>query len=92
MDVEGQPRDERPARHRKRLDVAGDARYLTCSCFRNRPFLRSDRTCTWFTEALVTSRRKHGFALWAWVVMPTHFHLLVLPPHDNPVVGPMLST
>ena len=32
-----------------------------------------------FVDSLVAARRKHGFELFAWVVMPEHVHLLVRP-------------
>jgi putative transposase len=32
-----------------------------------------------FVAALMTSKRRHGFEIFAWVVMPEHVHLMVRP-------------
>ena len=66
----------------KRLDLPGQAHYLTFSCFKSQPFLNKDRSRLWFIDALKNARTKHGFELWAWVIMPEHVHLLVLPKND----------
>ena len=63
----------------KRWDIEGHAHFLTFSCFRNQPFLRTDRVCTWFAEIIDTARNKHPFDLWGYVFMPDHAHLLLLP-------------
>ena len=34
-------------------------------------------------DAIIGARRKHGFDLWAWVVMPEHVHLLIWPKQPN---------
>ena len=57
----------------------GEAHFLTFSCHKRLPLLSKDRTCQWFVEALAQSRAQHGFELWAWVIMPEHVHLLILP-------------
>jgi REP element-mobilizing transposase RayT len=40
-----------------------------------------ERSCRWFIEALERARATHGCALWAYVIMPEHVHLLVYPGH-----------
>jgi putative transposase len=70
------------ALHRKTVrhyDLPGHAHFLTFSCFQRLPLLSKDRTRKWFVEALSNARRKHGFDLWAWVIMPEHVHLLLNP-------------
>jgi putative transposase len=57
----------------------GDARFLTFSCHNRMPLLSKPRTCQWFVDAMNDARTMHGFELWAWVIMPEHVHLLVLP-------------
>ena len=76
--------------HRRRYEGFGHARYLTFSCFRNQPFLSRDRAATWLAEALRTAREKELFDLWAWVAMPTHVHVLLLP-SEGVTVGRILS-
>jgi putative transposase len=58
----------------------GEPHFLTFSCHDRLPLLSKDRTRLWLTEALDAARRKHGFHLWAWVIMPEHVHLLIWPP------------
>ena len=66
----------------KRYDIPGQAHYLTFSCFRRQPFLRGDRARGWLAEAIEQARLARPFALWAYVFMPEHVHLLVLPAPD----------
>ena len=71
-----------PPRYRKKLrryDEPGQARFLTFSCYHRLPLLSKDRSRVWLSNALAAARIKHGFELWAWVIMPEHIHLLVLP-------------
>ncbi len=63
----------------KRYDIPGDSHELNFSCYKNQPFLLERRTCIWLAEAIEAARKKHVFALWAWVFMPTHVHLLIWP-------------
>jgi putative transposase len=79
-------------RHRKRFEGLNHARFLTCSCFRRRPFLDRDRSRLWLTDAIERARARHGFELWAWVVMPEHFHVLLFPEPGGAGVGEILST
>ena len=76
---------------RKRYEHFGHARALNFSCTRNLPLLRSERACCWIVDAVDHARAKHSFDLWAYVVMPTHVHLLVLPRSDTRV-SDVLST
>ena len=67
---------------RKRIhhwDNPGDAHFLTFSCYQRRPFLSSDRSRQWMIDAVQRARSNHGFDLWAYVIMPEHVHLLILP-------------
>jgi putative transposase len=63
----------------RRFDEPGHAHYLTFSCFRGRRFLKSERACQWLVEAIMETRAKLPFDLWAWVFMPEHVHLLLRP-------------
>ncbi|MCC9607712.1 transposase [Blastopirellula sp. JC732] len=80
--------------HRKtihRFDTPGDVHFLTFSCFRRLPLLSRTRTRQYCLDALEVSREKNGFDLWAFVIMPEHVHLIVLP-HAGVKVAPILST
>lgn len=74
------PREQ--VQHRKRRKAwnePGHAHELTFSCFRRLPLLGKDRTRRWLVEALDRARRRWGFELWAYVVMPEHVHALLYP-------------
>jgi putative transposase len=64
---------------RRNFNIAGHAHVLTFSCYRGYEFLRSDRTSQWLAEAIHTARHELDFALWAYVFMPDHVHLIVFP-------------
>jgi len=68
-----------PRKRRKRFDTPGHAHALTFSCFHNQPLLKSTITCEWMIAAIDRARNLHGFDLWAYVLMPTHAHLLIAP-------------
>ena len=66
--------------YRKRLrhlDEPGHARCLTFCCYHRYRFLEKYRTRHWFLEALQEARVKWQFALWAYVLMPEHVHVLL---------------
>ncbi|MBI4717009.1 MAG: transposase [Planctomycetes bacterium] len=63
----------------KRYDEPGDAHALTFTCFRGQPFFARDRTCRWMLEAIERARQLHTFDVWAYVIMPEHAHMLILP-------------
>jgi putative transposase len=76
----------------KHFDIVGDAHFLTFSCYRRMPLLSKDRMRRWFVESLQTAREKHGFDLWAWVIMPEHVHLLVWPRRQGYSVAKILAS
>lgn len=71
--------------HGKRFNIDGHGRFLTFSCFKNRPFFNSERACEWFIDALSVSKTKYAFDLWAYVIMPNHVHLLMFPKNGEDV-------
>ncbi len=52
---------------------------MTFSCYRRLPFLSKDRKRFWLIQAIDAARRRWVFDLWAYVIMPEHAHLLLLP-------------
>jgi len=68
-----------PIRHRVRYEIPQQARLLTCSCYRRLAFFGNEAIKDAFVEHLRVCRESDGFKLFAWVVMPEHFHLLLLP-------------
>ncbi len=76
MDIgKGQPHQKRC----KRWDIPSSAHYLTFSCFKRQPFFQSELACRWFLDTLNTARTKQPFDLWAYVIMPEHVHIVLLP-------------
>ncbi len=71
--------DGRVKKLRRSESFAGNAHELTFSCYQRLPLLSRDRTRQWFLESLDAARQKHEFELWAYVVMPEHVHVLLLP-------------
>lgn len=77
-------------KRRRRYGEVGQARELTFSCYRGFRFLGRDRTRQWFVEALQAARHKWVVDLWAYVLMPEHVHLLVLPRREGEDVSHFL--
>ena len=85
-------RDGRVRKLRGSCDDPGNAHELTFSCYQRRPFLESDRTRQWCVDALAQVRRTHDLELWAYVIMPEHVHLLMLPRQDDYRVADILKS
>jgi len=64
---------------RPAANLPGHAHELTFSCYRGFPFLQAERTCQWLADAIDAARREHDFAVWAYVFMPEHVHILLWP-------------
>jgi putative transposase len=69
-----------PLRKRnKKYSIEGHAHFLMCSTFQRMPLLTNDQWRTWLAESIRAACVKHSVALWAYVFMPEHFHLLLKP-------------
>ena len=60
-------------------DNPGEIRFVTFSTFERRKLLSTDLLCEHICQAISETRRKSGFSLWAYVLMPEHVHLVILP-------------
>lgn len=58
------------------------AHFVTYSCYRRMPLLARDRSRRWVVAAMEETRRTQNLALWAYVIMPEHVHILLYP-HDT---------
>jgi putative transposase len=76
----------------RRYNTPGDAHFLTFSCFRRQQFLIGDRARTWLGESLTAACRRHDIALWGYVFMPEHVHLLVKPRQPDYNISDFLFT
>jgi putative transposase len=54
--------------------------FITCSCYRRLPFLRSAAARGLFLIILSEVRDRYQFALVGYVVMPEHIHILISEP------------
>ena len=64
----------------RRCYGGGYLHFITSSCFHRRPILGTARRRTLFLELLEQVRRRYGFVVVGYVVMPEHFHLLISEP------------
>ena len=58
----------------------GHLHFITFSCYRRLPLLRSVRARNIFVQLLDGVRERYGFSLVGYVVMPEHIHLLISEP------------
>jgi putative transposase len=63
-----------------RYQQAGDLHFITFSCYGRKPYLASAAAKELFEASLEKMRRKYGFAVLGYMVMPEHVHLLVNEP------------
>ena len=71
--------ESRFTKTRKRHEVEGHARYLTFSCQGRLPLFQNDAIKAAFVDHLIETRERTQFRLFAWVIMPEHVHLLLMP-------------
>ena len=67
----------------RRIHGGGDFHFITCSCYRRHPWLKSVRRRNVFLEILEQVRKKYRFIVAGYVVMPEHFHLLMSEPQQG---------
>jgi len=58
----------------------GHLHFITFSCYRRLPRLRSVRTRNIFVQFLGETRDRYGFSSVGYMVMPEHIHLLISEP------------
>ena len=63
----------------KRHFAPGQLQFLTSSTYHRGKLIESDRFRWSFVEVLGQLRLEMGFLLIGWVLMPDHFHLLIMP-------------
>ena len=64
----------------KRRYGTGNLHFITFSCYRRLPFLKTARAGNLFLTVLNEVRARYLFALVGYVVMPEHVHLLMSEP------------
>lgn len=63
-----------------RIYGAHHLHFITCSCYRRLPFLRSARARDQFLSIFEQTRQRYRFVVVGYVVMPEHVHLLINEP------------
>jgi putative transposase len=80
-------------RHRRKsIDLSNHAHELTFSCYNGYKLLSKDKTRQWLVDSLDRARRKHHLQLWAYVLMPEHCHVVVLPERSEYQTSWILET
>jgi len=64
-------------------DNTGTARFITFSCFRRLPYLNHPEAKNILVEEIDRARNKHHLKLLAYVLMPEHVHLVLVPPEGT---------
>ena len=59
---------------------AGHLHFITTSCYQRRALLGTPQNRDLFLEVMERVRRRHGFVVVGYVVMPEHVHLLLSEP------------
>jgi len=71
-----------PQGYRKRVKhfhEGGECHELTFSCYRRKPLLTADAWREMLSESITRASARHHYQVVAFVYMPEHIHLLVLP-------------
>jgi putative transposase len=63
----------------KRIEHPNHARFITFSTYRKIPIFKTQALRYAFIEQLQRVRIQHEFSLFAWVLMPNHVHMLLMP-------------
>ena len=67
----------------KRYYGKGHLHFITFSCYRRLPFLKSAHARDVFVQELARVRNEMNFRLLGYVVMPEHVHLLLSEPRQG---------
>ena len=70
-----------------RLQETGNLHFITFSCYQRRPYLRTSDARSLFEDSLERIRRKYGFYIVGYVIMPEHVHLMISEPPRIPLSG-----
>jgi len=76
----------------RHYNIPYHAHFLTFSCFQQLSLFSRERTRRWLIEAIVNAKEKYKYALWAYVIMPEHVHLLVYPMLEKYNISLFLKT
>jgi putative transposase len=80
-----------PRRTLKRWDDPRHVRYITCSCYRRLPLFGNGRIKDAFVDQFSQVFAQSRGELFAWVIMPEHFHLLIRPRRPDETITRLLA-
>jgi putative transposase len=63
----------------RHYDDLGTARFVTVACHRRLHLLNHDEDILFLLEEIDSARQKYKFSILAYVIMPNHFHLVLVP-------------
>jgi putative transposase len=63
----------------------GHHHFVTFSCYRRLPYLAEPSSREIFESSLEKTRRRYGFSVDSYVVMPEHVHLLISEPKKGTI-------
>ena len=75
----------------RRYDIPGHAHFLTFSCYRRLPLLTNDKWRRWLADSIKEACCTLNIALWAYVFMPEHVHLLIWPRQEDYSISAFLK-
>jgi putative transposase len=75
----------------KHFHEPGDLHELTFSCYKRRPLLTNDTWRKQLAHCIDTAGEEHEMRLAAFVFLPEHVHLLVLPTTAEPAIDQYLA-
>ena len=76
----------------RHYNIPGHAHFLTFTCYKELPLLTRERTKCWLIEAIIKTKEKYKYAIWAYVIMPEHVHLLIYPLAESYNISLFLKT
>jgi putative transposase len=65
----------------RHYDDLGTVRFVTFTCYRMGKNFDNTLACELLTKQIQDARAKHRFKLLAYVIMPEHAHMVLLPPY-----------
>jgi putative transposase len=68
-----------------RYQQSGDLHFITFTCYHREALLTSAQAKRWVEQALEQARRRYGFWVIGYVIMPEHVHLLISEPERAPL-------
>ena len=75
----------------KHYNIPYHAHELTFSCYHRYDYVLDSQACGIFMEELEDARNKYNFSLWAYILMPDHVHLLLLPEKEKYTISRILQ-